>query len=614
MLVTPLFALLHCSHLNPWNLAMFTVTRVLTVQVSVLALWGVLAAAPQTAWGEGAVPAVRGKARLDAVVANTSAAEQRCLNDGAGGLTTCVGLNAGDYSTGIALGDVDSDGDLDAVVANRGVSGNEQRCLNDGAGGFTVCASFNATDSSRAVVLGDVDGDGDLDAVVANSGEVEQRCLNDGAGSFTNCASFNTADQSFGIALGDVDGDGDLDAVVANQGNEQRCLNDGSGGFTNCASFNTTDYSYSIALGDVDGDGDLDAVVANTGNEQRCLNDGSGGFTTCASFNTTDNSLGIALGDVDGDGDLDAVLANLGNEQRCLNDGAGGFTTCASFNTNDGSVGIALGDVDGDSDLDAVVANQNVVERRCLNDGAGGFTNCASFNASNFSQGIALGDLQGDGPNGNLTDVTTKFVNGVSTSNFALTLASNIIGVKPLGLVALYEFDAKYCANGLSLIENLTNLRTRTIRISKGNALNFDGLSSAQYLTAPEWREGGIGAELVMPTAGQTFGYADGELQSGECAVIHYTFNLFSLSKYRFAVRLYGTLGGDTLGDMAVASSSANDLSAVAATEIELDLGALQAAPETTTPPATTPGGSAPTPVTPTLSFPAGTSNLPSRR
>ncbi len=599
---------------------MFPAPRLLTLQVSTLALWGALAAAPQTAWGYSAVPAIRGAARLDAVVANYNVGiEQRCLNDGSGGFTNCTNVSSiGSSSSSIVLGDVDNDGDLDVLVANTDGEV-EQRCLNDGSGGFINCASFNTTDYSFGIALGDVDGDGDLDVLVANFKQVEQRCLNDGSGGFTSCASFNTTDYSVGIVLGDVDGDGDLDALLANFTEvEQRCLNDGSGGFTSCATFNGADYSNGIALGDLDGDGDLDALVANFGNEQRCLNDGSGGFTACVSFNGADYSNGIVLGDVDGDKDLDVVVANaIGQvEQRCLNDGSGGFTACASFNTTDDSFGIALGDVDGDGDLDALVANFGEVEQRCLNDGSGGFTTCASFNTTNNSYGIALGDLKGDGPDGNLTDVTTKFVGGVSTSNFALTPASAIIGVKPAGLVALYEFDTKYCANGLSLIENLTNLRTRTIRITKGNALNFDGLTSAEFLTAPEWREGGIGAELVMPTAGQTFGYADGELQSGECAVIHYTFNLFSLSKYRFAVRLYGTLGGDTLGDsLAVASSSANDLSAVAATEIELDLGSLQAAPETTTPPATTtPGGSAPTPVTPTLSFPAGTSNLPSRR
>ncbi len=373
-------------------------------------------------------------------------------------------------------------------------------------------------------------------------------------------------------------------------------------------------------MGDLDGDGDLDAVVANSNQvEQRCLNDGSGGFTACASFNTTDASYNVALGDLDGDGDLDAVVANFNQvEQRCLNDGSGGFTACASFNTTDQSLGIALGDVDGDGDLDAVLANNAAVEQRCLNDGSGGFTTCASFNTADNSQTVALGDLKGDGPDGNLTDVTTKFVGGVTTSNFALTLASMITGVKPAGLVALYEFDAKYC-NLNHAGQAVSDLRARTVRVTKGNALNLKGLGVSEYLTAPEWREGGIGTELVVPEAGAD--YADGLLAPGECASLHYQFNLFSLNNYRFIVRLYGAVTGpDALPDgLAVTpgSLSADDLTAVAATEIELDLGALQAVPETApgaVPPATTPGGSVPvTPVNP-LAFPTGTSNLPSRR
>ncbi len=546
---------------------MFPAPRLLTLQVSTLALWGALAAAPQLAWGDSAAPAIRGKARLDAVV----------VNNAAGGFP-------------------------------------EHICLNDGSGGFQTgsnCAGFNGTDASYGIALGDVDGDGDLDAVVANNGAVEQRCLNDGSGGFTVCASFNGTDISYGIALGDLDGDGDLDALVANAGNEQRCLNDGSGGFTVCASFNTNDNSRAVVLGDVDGDGDLDVVLANFGAvERRCLNDGSGGFTACASFNAIDNSRSIALGDVDNDGDMDVAVANGGAaEQRCLNDGAGGFTTCASFNATDNSRGMFLGDMDNDGDLDAVIANFGVAARRCLNEGSGSFTSCNSFNAATQSNGVALGDLKGDGPDGNLADVTPKFVGGAKTSNFALTLASMITSVKPAGLVALYEFDAQYC-NINHAGQTVGKLRARTVRVSKGNALNFNGLTPAQYLTAPEWREGGVGSEQVVPEAGAD--YADGSLAPNECATLHYRFNLFSLSNYRFVVRLYGTVSGpDALPD---SRSSANDLAAPAATEIELDLGALQAAPETNTPPATTPGGSAPAPVTPVLSFPAGTSNLPSRR
>ncbi len=596
---------------------MFTTRRVPGSQLSALALWGALASVPPVA--EAVAPTIRGAARLDAVLAGfVSEPERRCLNNSSGNFS-CASFNTLDSSFGITLGDLDNDGDLDALMANFNTQV-ERRCLNNGSGGLSNCVSFNRTDNTDAIALGDLDGDGDLDAVLANDNAVEQRCLNDGSGGFTACASFNLTDRSYSVALGDLDGDGDLDAVIANYGAaEQRCLNDGSGGFASCTSFGgTTDDSTAIVLGDLDNDGDLDAVIANgntsTGQvEQRCLNDGSGGFTACASFNLADRSFSIALGDLDGDGDLDAVIANHDAvEQRCLNNGSGDFVSCASFNGIDRSYGITLGDVDGDGDLDAVIANGNYgsgqVEQRCLNNGAGGFTACASFNTVDNSSAVALGKLDNDG----LVDVTSSFAGGVTTSNFSLTLASMVTGYKPAGLVALYQFDTQYCRTDL-LPLSLSNLRTRTIRITQGNTLNFGGLTAGQHLTAPEWRAGGIGAELLVP---QTGGYALGLLLPGGCATITYKFNLFSLSKYKFALRIYGTtLGLDTLPDSVNANPGApgvNDLAAESGPALELDLGALQASPETPAPGTSLPGGTAP--VTPVLSFPAGTSNLPSRR
>jgi hypothetical protein len=319
-------------------------------------------------------------------------------------------------SQAVSLADLDGDGDLDAVVANEG-DGAETVWLNGGDGVFAAHGSvpqFGAADS-RDVALGDLDGDGDLDAVVANNNEAETVWLNDGTGAFSAHGSFGGGtDSSQAVALGDLDGDGDLDAAVAGAFGvaETVWVNDGSGSFAPHpvqATFNGSQlFSTDVVLGDLDGDGDLDAVVSSdsTGFGQAVwLNDGTGVFVAHPSvpeFGGSALEKAVELGDLDGDGDLDAVVAVLGVDTVWLNDGSGAFAAHPSRPTFGGgsSTDLALGDLDGDGDLDAVVANwSDEAETLWLNDGSGALTAHTGKPAigAEDSWGVALGDLDGDG-------------------------------------------------------------------------------------------------------------------------------------------------------------------------------------------------------------------------
>lgn len=92
-------------------------------------------------------------------------------NDGTGVFVPGATFPVGDHPYSMALGDIDGDGDLDIAAANFGhpnyVSGDTAVLLNDGAGNFGSPAYFVSGFESSGIAVGDLDGDGDLEIAVA---------------------------------------------------------------------------------------------------------------------------------------------------------------------------------------------------------------------------------------------------------------------------------------------------------------------------------------------------------------------------------------------------------------------------------------------------------------
>jgi hypothetical protein len=124
-------------------------------------------------------------------------------------------------SESVSLGDLDGDGDLDAFVANNANNNGPDKYntvwFNDGYGFFTDSGQTLGNADSYDVALGDFDSDGDLDAFVSNYLDQPNTVwLNDGYGFFTDNGQLLGNAFSASVSLNDFDNDGDLDAFVSN--------------------------------------------------------------------------------------------------------------------------------------------------------------------------------------------------------------------------------------------------------------------------------------------------------------------------------------------------------------------------------------------------------------
>lgn len=278
-----------------------------------------------------------------------------------------AGLTLAHWGTGVAVGDIDGDGDPDLLVCALGP---DRLYENRGEGRFvditekSGLAADDASLSSSAVFL-DHDRDGDLDLYVVKYVEFDPEAPPRGGepcrqnGIPISCSP--TLHHPAQDRLWRNRGDGTFEDVTVAAG-----LTGVPGG-----------YGLGVVAGDLDGDDHVDLYVANdtTANFQ-WRNRGDGTFEEVALFSGTalgenaqgQSGMGVDLADLDGDGALDLHVTNYAEEPnalyRNLGDGTFDDLSAASGLARHSfphlGWGLRLVDLDFDGHRDLVVANGHV--------------------------------------------------------------------------------------------------------------------------------------------------------------------------------------------------------------------------------------------------------------
>jgi len=304
---------------------------------------------------------------------------------------------------GVALGDINNDGNVDAVVVDA--YDDMEVYLNDGTGSFTYDQTYGSSNAWYGVYLVDVDSDEFLDIIVSAfySGDGCEVWKNDGTGNFSLLqGSIATSIGMQELAIGDINGDGspDIFAPAYSGGNSEIWFNDGSGNFTSSTQSLAGSSCTDAVLADFDGDNDLDIFVSKTNGAANVvwLNNGVGLFVGNGQSLGSSSSNGVDAADVDDDGDIDVIVANWQTpSQVWLNDGSGTFTQGFQIANNNYAKAIVLSDIDYDCDYDAIIGSYGSHGVQVwTNNGSGEYSLCYENPTDLYAHDIAVADLNND--------------------------------------------------------------------------------------------------------------------------------------------------------------------------------------------------------------------------
>jgi FG-GAP-like repeat len=332
--------------------------------------------------GQVALADLNGDGRLDLVTRHLLERQLTAqLGDGTGRFAAAPsGQIALSYAPGdIAIGDVNSDKILDLVVTSSDRDAVDV-FIGNGRGGFGLApgSPFSASAAvefyTRSVHLVDINEDGKLDIVTANRRRnTFATLIGNGRGGFAPgpTTTFHPNQGEYLFAFGDIDGDGHLDVVSVSgergdgdePGRMATLRGDGKGAFKYASEkpVSTPTGPRYVTVADVNGDQRLDIVISHGGEQLSVLlNDGAGKFSPAPAspYNLGAEAFALVVADVNRDRRNDLVAATVDSVTALLGDGRG-FTPApgSPFRAGPGAYHLAVGDVNNDGKLDVAASS-----------------------------------------------------------------------------------------------------------------------------------------------------------------------------------------------------------------------------------------------------------------
>ncbi|MGZ3902278.1 MAG: PKD-like domain-containing protein [Bacteroidia bacterium] len=368
---------------------------------------------------------------------------------------------------GIANGDLNGDGLLDAVIYNTSdgtISVMENTTLTSGNIIFnnpvTISLKSSGSVGDRSVCIGDLDGDGKPDIIGANGTTDSISILRNviSVGNATiNSSSFASAIKYYSgsnvkfVNLADIDGDGKTDIVTTNTFNDNIAVfrnlsTPGTISFASPVYFATGASPYNFAIGDIDLDGKPDIATANN-NVSTCSvlrntsTSGTISFDTKYDYACPSNPRDARLSDLNGDGKPDLVISTAaGSAIRVFkNTGTPGVINGTTFATPiDYAVPstfairmITIGDIDGDSRPDILstsAAKERVLTHRNLISSGPAMTSASSKTiCSGASVNLTLTASPSSGTTYSWIAATNTNVTGQSTTTQTASVITNTL-------------------------------------------------------------------------------------------------------------------------------------------------------------------------------------------